>query len=114
MTVNINGLKESLNCDEVFLMHLMEKFMLESGEDTSRLKRASIESNWSQVRSIAHKMLSSTRIFNIDELSTLLEKIETTAEKNQVDQIPANVDTVEHLWKNVVLEIKQYLEKPQS
>jgi len=115
MTLNIDELKESLSCDNEFLAHLMEKFVNESGEDTHKLKMATDAKNWMQVRGIAHKMLSSTRIFNIDELSNLLEEIETAAEKKtNVERIPEEVTAVEGLWKDVVEEVNHSLKKLRS
>lgn len=104
--INVEQLKEFLGCDDEFLAHLMETFLKESGEGISRLKTATTTKNWPLVKATAHKMLSSTRIFNIDELSSVLEGIEKMAEKEiDIDQIPGKVITIEQLWKNVVEEI---------
>ncbi len=110
--LNVNELKEFLGCDDAFLAHLMEIFIKESGESMSRLKTATDSKNWLLVRATAHKMLSSTRIFNIGELSSVLEEIEKMSEKGiDTELIPGKVSTVEQLWKNVTEEINVLLQK---
>ena len=110
MMIKVNELKEFLGCDDEFLAHLMEIFIKESGEGIARLKTAADGKNWQMVRATAHKMLSSTRIFNIGELSNVLEEIEKMAEKGtDVETIPAKVSAVEQSWKIVIEEIKVLL-----
>ena len=110
--LNVNELKEYLGCDDEFLAHLMETFIKESGEGIARLKTAAESKNWQLVKATAHKMLSSTRIFNIGELSIILEEIEKLAEKGiDTELIPGKVSRVEQSWKNVIEEIKTLLPK---
>ena len=105
--INVNELKEFLGCDNEFLAHLMETFIKESGEGIIRLKTAADSKNWQLVKATAHKMLSSTRIFNIGELSSVLEEIEKMAEMGiDTALIPGKVSAVEQSWKNVIEEIK--------
>ena len=109
--INQNELKEFLGCDDEFLAHLMETFIKESGEGITRLKTAMDDKNWQLVRATAHKMLSSTRIFNLGDLNTVLEEIEKMAEKGiDTALIPGKVSAVEQLWKNVIEEIKKLLQ----
>ncbi len=110
--INTNELKEFLGCDDEFLAHLMDSFMKESGESVGRLKTAADSKNWPLVKATAHKMLSSTRIFNIGELSSVLEEIEKMAEKGtDTELIPNKVSTVEQSWQNVIEEIKVLQQK---
>lgn len=110
MAIIVNELKKFLACDDAFLAHLMEIFIKESGEGITRLKSATDSKNWPLVKATAHKMLSSTRIFNLVALSSVLEEIEKMAETGTtVEQIPEKVSTVEQLWKSVTEEIKEIL-----
>ena len=107
-----NELKEYLGCDDEFLAHLMETFIKESKEGTHRLTTATSTKNWPVVKATAHKMLSSTRILNLVELSNLLEEIEKMSEKNiDVELIPSKINTVEESCKNVVEEVKAMLQE---
>lgn len=115
MKINIEEIKEFLGCDEPFLAQLMETFVQESGAGMNRLKSAAQDKNWPMVRATAHKLLSSTRIFNIGELSDTLEVIEkTAAEGTDTESIPARVNAVEQSWKVVIDEIKVLLPKLKS
>lgn len=108
--INVNELKEFLGCDEKFLSHLMVKFIEESGDGVKRLKAAAEAGNWPVVKGVAHKMLSSTRIFSINELSDKLEEIEIMADAvKDTDQIPGKVAAVDTAWKGVVDEINALL-----
>ncbi len=103
-------LKEFLGCDDEFLAQLMETFLKESGEGISRLKTASDEKNWPVVKGTAHKMLSSTRIFNIGDISNTLEEIEKLADNGtETGSIPAKVKSVEQSWVQISEEIRTFL-----
>lgn len=108
--INAEQLKEFLGCDDKFLSELMLKFIDESGEGVKRLRTASEAGNWPLVKATAHKMLSSTRIFNMGELSDTLEEIEVLAEEQKhTEQIPEKVNVITSSWKEVVAEIHALL-----
>lgn len=110
MMIHVNELKTFLGCDDQFLAHLLRTFMKESGEGIDRLKTATESRNWPLVKATAHKMLSSTRILNIEALNGLLEKIEDAAGNGtDVGSIPDEVNTVETIWKNILEEINALL-----
>jgi hypothetical protein len=64
--MNIRELKDYLNCDDAFLISLMENFVEEVKEMTSKINDATIHENWKVVKLNAHKMLSSVRIFEMN------------------------------------------------
>lgn len=100
-------LKEFLGCDDEFLMQLMEAFLKESGDGVTRLKSAASDSNWPLVKATSHKMLSSTRIFDIGDLSTLLEEIEKMASiGTEGEAIKGKISLVEKSWIKVAEEIE--------
>lgn len=110
--INADQLKEFLGCDDEFLVQLMQTFLKESAESINRLKTATGTNNWPLVKATAHKILSSTRIFNIGEMSNVLEEIEKMAEKSvNVEQIPAKVQVIEQSWQTAAAEIKAFLQK---
>ncbi|MGZ3862216.1 MAG: Hpt domain-containing protein [Bacteroidia bacterium] len=74
--MNIAELKDYLNCDNNFLEGIIEKFIEESRAITAVITESSKAENWEAVRLNAHKMLSSVKIFEINELIGLLEKLE--------------------------------------
>ena len=61
------------------------------------------------VKGVAHKMLSSTRIFSID-LSAKLEELENLAEERKhTAQIPGKVKAIDSLLTHILDEIKVLL-----
>lgn len=106
--INIDEIKEFLGSDNSFIVHLMEKFILESGNDLKKLRSASNEKNRLLTSAIAHKMLSSTRIFCLHELSKKLEAIEILTEKRYEPQkISELITEMELLWEKVIGETIQ-------
>jgi hypothetical protein len=73
--MNIKELKDYLNCDNAFLISLMQKFIDEVLEMTATINAATNLKDWATVKANAHKMLSSVRIFEMQEIIAVLEKI---------------------------------------
>ena len=114
MKIDLNEIKEFLGCDDAFLTYLFGKFVQESGEGIGILKKASVSGNWPLAKSAAHKMLSSTRMFNFEELSLLLEEIESSVDEGKnTDEIPDKVDSIEGALKNAVGEMQALLRQSQ-
>lgn len=112
MIIQTERLKEFLGCDDDFLIQLMKKFIEESGEGLAVLKSSCAEGNWPLAKSAAHKLLSSTRIFQLEELSDKLEQIEIMAgERTNTEQIPSKVIVAEKIWGNIIEEINGLLKK---
>ena len=90
----------------------MQKFIEEVTEITSTIKNASNNKDWGIVKTNAHKMLSSVRIFEMQEIIALLEKIEIEAEgrKNQ-DVIEKDVEKLSGLIEKVIYDVKTELEE---
>ncbi len=105
--MNKNKIKEQLGCDDNFLSQLIDTFVKDSQISCNLMKNALIEENWSVVGGYAHKTLSSTRIFELHELSKNLETIEDYAknEKN-LDQIPELVDRYSTQLNETIKELK--------
>lgn len=107
--IDIETLKQFLGSDEGFIATLMDKFIQEMPREAETLKKLAREHDWQRVRASAHKMLSSTKIFNLEELTSILERIE----KNEVNpgQIPDLIPEFDLAWKKVLQEMKQQREK---
>lgn len=100
-------IKRSLDCDDDFLNILLDQFVSESTESTKRLNRSLEDNNWSGVRGSAHKMLSSTRLLEMPELTGLLEQIENhSANGVHLDKVPGLVQEYNHKIESVFTELK--------
>lgn len=105
--ISIEKMKKFLGSDEQFIANLMDKFLVESGQDMDKLKAASGRKNWNQVQALSHKILSSTRVFNLEKINSLLERIEIAAEERKTpDLIPFMVEEAEQKWQEITKELK--------
>jgi hypothetical protein len=110
--MNIPELKKYLNCDNKFLVSIIDKFIEEVTETTQIMETASINKKWEVVRLSAHKMLSSVRIFELKEIIGILEKIEIEAEKqNNYTLIEEEVKKFSILIKKIIDEMKITMEE---
>lgn len=77
--MDIQALKNYLNCDNVFLLNLVQTFIEEATTITKKIELALQNENAKSIQLNAHKLLSSVRILELSDLVSLLEKIETTS-----------------------------------
>ena len=110
--MNIQELKNYLNCDDAFLISLMQKFIDEVIEITITIKTAANDKDWSTVKINAHKMLSSVRIFEMQEIIAVLEKLEIEAEgKKNADLIKKDIEKLSNLIEKVIYDVRTGLEE---
>ncbi|HXU27325.1 MAG TPA: Hpt domain-containing protein [Bacteroidia bacterium] len=110
--MNIKELKNYLNCDDAFLISLMQKFIDEVVEITATIKTASNKKDWQTIKTNAHKMLSSVRIFEMKEIIIVLEKLEIEAEgKKNPDVIKQDVEILLDLTEKVIRDVEIGLEE---
>ena len=100
-------LKKYLDCDNSFLSTLIQKFISEVTEITGNIEKASRKGEWLLVKSNAHKMLSSVKIFEIEKLIVILEKIEiNSAEAKNTNELKKDIE-------QLIIEVKKVLHKTQ-
>lgn len=115
MKIDLSEIKEFLGCDDIFLVSLMRKFTEESKREIAVLRSAAAERRWPLVKATAHKMLGSTRIFNFNDLSGILEDIVLAVEKGtDLDRIPEKTIAAEHQWKKAIDVIMPLLQESQA
>lgn len=107
--IDIENLKQFLGSDEEFIAVLMDKFLQEIPKDASNLKSAAESSDWPKVRAVSHKMLSSTKIFAFEELTSILQKVEKYSEsKTNLDQIPGLIKAFAKSCDKALKELEDY------
>jgi hypothetical protein len=110
--MNIQELKGYLNCDDAFLISIMQKFIDEVIEITATIKTAANNKDWGTVKTNAHKMLSSVRIFEMKEVIGVLEKLEIEAGgRKDEDIIKKDVERLFVLIEKIILDMKTSLEE---
>ena len=93
--INIEKLRDYLQCDDAFLVEVIDNFLTESKEMIEQLKTGAAKADHEKMRAAAHKMLSSTRILGLNELTEKLEKIQSKSDDQAaIDDIKPTVDAV--------------------
>lgn len=111
MHLNIKNIRDYTGADDAFISKLFDKFLDHIHTDISKLQKETEARNWNAVKSVSHAMLSSARIFSLDQLIPLHEKIETDCNNNSTENIPAMVAEVSILYNEVVSEMNELKEK---
>lgn len=110
--MDILELKNYLNCDIDFLESIIQKFIVEVQEITKTIETAAAEQKWTVVKLNAHKMLSSVKIFEIEDLTDLLEKIEISAEKqNDIPQLIKDTEKLIGLSAKAILDVQTAMQE---
>ncbi|HXD94782.1 MAG TPA: hypothetical protein VNX01_16360 [Bacteroidia bacterium] len=110
--MNIQELKGYLNCDDAFLISIMQKFIDEVIDITATIKTATNNKDWGIVKTNAHKMLSSVRIFEMKEIIVVLEKLEIEAGGRQDEGlIKKDVEKLFVLVEKIILDMEAGLEE---
>ncbi len=106
--INIENLKEFLGSDDEFIVTLMEKFISEIPREGANLRQATDHQDWRKVRAISHKMLSSTKIFNLEVMTTILHKVERLSEnESNLEQLPGLVSEFETASAEAIKEMQK-------
>ena len=106
--IDIEKIKEYTGGDEAFISTLFDKFLNRLDDDLSVLQNATREKDWPSVRSKTHAMLSSARIFFLDDVIELSKTIESDCESLNTEKIPDAVSTLIELYRSSEAEMKAW------
>lgn len=108
MFINLEEMKQLLGSDEKFIAVLMDKYIQDMPEEAKKLKASVARKDWKEVRAMSHKMLSGTKIFNIKELTSVLQDIEKFSEKKtSLERIPSLIAQFETSGEKILDEMKK-------
>ena len=79
MKIDIELLKEFLDADDEFIVELIDKFEEEAAKLIDKITAKAEEKDWQSVKQAAHKMISSTAVFQLDKMTEVLKEIELEA-----------------------------------
>ena len=103
-------IKEMLDCEDDFLSELAENFISESSISMDHISNGLKTEDWDEIKRSSHKMISSTRIFEMTELTNILIKLEiNSGEKKNLETIPTLVETLNTQYKEELQEIKSFI-----
>jgi HPt (histidine-containing phosphotransfer) domain-containing protein len=106
--MDIEKIKEYTGGDEEFISTLFNKFLGRLDTDLDDLQAATNEQNWPAVRSKTHAMLSSARIFFLEEIVELSKKIESDCESSNAQEIPDSVRQLIVLYRRSGNEMRDW------
>lgn len=91
--IDTEKIKAQLGCDDDFIQVLFSEFINESKESIGKINNALNSKDWPIIKANAHKMLSSTRILDMNNLTDLLKEIEIlSGSQEQLERIPELID----------------------
>jgi HPt (histidine-containing phosphotransfer) domain-containing protein len=114
MELDLKKLQEYLDCDQEFLLEIIETFREEAVEIIEILEQGILNEDSHIINYAAHKMISTLRIFGFKKLITKFESIElaTDADTNTKDLL-ITIDDALSLLKNRLKELDSIKEKLQ-
>ena len=101
MIIDKEKIKQVIECDDDFLNDLLENFVLESKTSLEYINEALIHKNYQAIKGSSHKLLSSTRIFEMNKLTELLKTIEIASMDNE------KLDSLNDLIKELNLQMNK-------
>lgn len=105
--MDVQALKNYLNCDNSFLINLIHKFIEELNDTTKKITLAWQNQNLTSIKLNAHKLLSSVRTLQLTELAIALEKIETgAASKNSSPELEEEIKQLDISVKKVISDLR--------
>jgi HPt (histidine-containing phosphotransfer) domain-containing protein len=107
MHLNIAAIRDYTGTDDAFIVKLFDKFLEHIRSDISKLKESTLKANWDDVKSSSHVMLSSARIFALEQHVILHEQIERNCINNTPENIPEMVGELAKLYEEVIAEMNE-------
>jgi len=113
--MDVQALKNYLNCDNSFLLGLVQTFVEDLADTTNKITLAWQNQNLTSIKLNAHKLLSSVKTFQLKELGMLLEKIETAAAtKNSTPQLGEEIKQLSISVQKVIKEMHITMQELES
>ncbi len=113
--MNIQALKTYLNCDNGFLLSLVQKFVEELNDTTNKITLAWQNQNLTSIKLNAHKLLSSVKVMQLKELTLSLEKIETgAASKHISSELEEDIKQLDIQVKKVINDLQLTIEELEA
>lgn len=106
MSINLEKIKEYTGADDIFTFMLFDKFLGHLEADITDLEQELNNENWLAVKAKVHAMLSSARIFFLEDIIDLSEVIEKNCQNGNTDEVPAQVKELISKYREIESEIK--------
>lgn len=105
---NLDFLKQVYNSDSEIIDQIRQIFLENIPKYINDLDLASEEQNWAAISFTAHKIKSSIRLFNINQIIEEVVEIENHSKAmTELDGLPNKIKHVTMILKQVEVEMKQ-------
>lgn len=109
--IDIAKIREYTGGDDDFIKLLFDKFLNRLNDDLEELESVTASKDLQAIRSKTHAMLSSARIFFLEDIVELSAKIEQDCENGRATDINQSVDKLTTLYKHARAEILEWKSK---
>ncbi|MBD3637532.1 MAG: Hpt domain-containing protein [Crocinitomicaceae bacterium] len=105
--LSVEDLKKYLDCDDDFIVTLINNFLEESKEMMDKMNSGLKSLDRKAIGSAAHKMLSSTRILKLDDLTSELVNLEKAIHEGAKNsKIEKHVEEINSRYETLKIEVK--------
>ena len=105
--IDLEKIRAYTGGDDAFILMLFDKFLSHLDTDLEALQKETAAQNWVGVSAKAHAMLSSARIFYLQEIIALSEKVETACHSGNTSETAQDIDKLVELYKKAKAEIQE-------
>lgn len=106
MSIDLSEIREYTGADDDFTFMLFDKFLGHLETDLAELKKETDDENWLVVKGKVHSMLSSARIFFLNDIIALSKEIEVNCQSAEVEQVPGQVAKLISMYREIENEIR--------
>lgn len=98
--IDIEKIREYTGADDEFIATLFEKSLSSLDENLNEIRSHAEARDWPGLRKKVHMMLSSARIFFLDEIVELSKEIEAQIEEGNYEGLQAKTERLLQLYAN--------------
>lgn len=106
--IDIEKIREYTGADDEFIAMLFNKFLAHLDEDLEELRAQAAVENWANVKKKTHAMLSSARIFHLEEIVTLSLEIEKCVDEMGFEGLHDKTNRLRDLYREFEVEAKAF------
>ncbi len=105
---DLTGISEIVGGDPNEINELNKMFLAEAPKSLSELNEFAENENWQKVSAMAHKLKSSIRLWNIEEIIDDIVGIELKAKDNSTySEIPAHLEKVNLILNKALSQLQK-------
>jgi HPt (histidine-containing phosphotransfer) domain-containing protein len=108
--LNYDELLLAIDGEKEFAGLLIQEFLKSSPRTLESLRKAIQENDYNQIKFHAHALKGSCRTMRIASLANICEEIENRCKDQLIDSMNLLMNSLEHEFDDLSIELNQYLE----